>query len=89
MKVGMKKETNGESNHFVSAGLTCCLPLLLIVIPELVPSALFFAAGVMIFITVDELTPAVHECGHELTSFGLIVDFILTLGLLSLGYRNK
>jgi hypothetical protein len=25
MKVGMKKETNGESNPFVSAGLTCYL----------------------------------------------------------------
>jgi ZIP family zinc transporter len=53
-------------------------------LPELMPFALSFAAGVMVFITVDELIPIAHEHGHEhCTSFGLIVGFILTLGLLA------
>ena len=53
-------------------------------LPELMPFALSFAAGVMVFITVDELIPIAHEHGHEhFTSFGLIVGFILTLGLLA------
>jgi ZIP family zinc transporter len=53
------------------------------------PIALSFAAGVMVFITVDELIPIAHKHGHEhFTSFGLVVGFILTLGcLLRLG-RN-
>ena len=53
-------------------------------LPELMPFALSFAAGVMVFITMDELIPIAHEHGHEhFTSFGLIVGFILTLGLLA------
>jgi ZIP family zinc transporter len=53
-------------------------------LPGLMPFALSFAAGVMVFITVDELIPIAHEHGHEhFTSFGLIVGFILTLGLLA------
>ena len=53
-------------------------------LPELMPFALSFAAGVMVFITVDELIPIAHEHGYEhFTSFGLIVGFILTLGLLA------
>jgi len=53
-------------------------------LPELMPFALSFAAGVMVFITVDELIPIAHQHGHEhFTSFGLIVGFILTLALLA------
>jgi ZIP family zinc transporter len=53
-------------------------------LPELTPFALSFAAGVMVFITMDELIPIAHEHGHEhFTSFGLIVGFILTLVLLA------
>lgn len=53
-------------------------------LPELTPFALSFAAGVMVFITMDELIPIAHEHGHEhFTSFGLIMGFILTLGLLA------
>lgn len=53
-------------------------------LPELMPFTLSFAAGVMVFITMDELIPIAHEHGHEhYTSFGLIVGFILTLGLLA------
>jgi len=59
--------------------------LLLTVMPGLGAFALSFAAGVMVFITVDELIPIAHEHGHEhLTSFGLIVGFILTLSLLAI-----
>ena len=53
--------------------------------PELTPFALSFAAGVMVFITMDELIPIAHEHGHEhFTSFGLIIGFILTLVLLAI-----
>ncbi len=53
-------------------------------LPGLMPFALSFAAGVMVFITMDELIPIAHEHGHEhFTSFGLIMGFILTLGLLA------
>jgi zinc transporter, ZIP family len=52
--------------------------------PGLTPYALSFAAGMMVFITMDELIPIAHEHGHEhYTSFGLIVGFILTFGLLA------
>ena len=51
-------------------------------LPALIPIALSFAAGVMVFITLDELIPIAHEHGYEhFTSFGLIVGFVLTLGL--------
>jgi len=59
--------------------------IFLTALPELMPFALSFAAGVMVFITMDELIPIAHEHGHEhFTSFGLIVGFILTLVLLAL-----
>jgi ZIP family zinc transporter len=58
--------------------------LFLTVLPELMPFALSFAAGVMVFITLDELIPIAHEHGHgHFTSFGIIMGFILTLGLLA------
>jgi len=58
--------------------------IFLTALPELMPFALSFAAGVMVFITMDELIPIAHEHGHEhFTSFGLIVGFILTLVLLA------
>jgi ZIP family zinc transporter len=54
-------------------------------LPELMPFALSFAAGVMVFITVDELIPLAHEYGNEhFTSFGVIIGFSLALGLLTL-----
>jgi ZIP family zinc transporter len=57
--------------------------LFLSALPNLIPYALSFAAGVMVFITMDELIPIAHEHGQEhFTSFGLIVGFILTLLLL-------
>jgi zinc transporter, ZIP family len=58
--------------------------IFLAAVPGLTPYALSFAAGVMVFITLDELIPIAHEHGHEhYTSFGLILGFILTLGLLA------
>ena len=51
--------------------------------PGLVPFGLAFAAGVMVFITLDELIPIAHEYGHEhFTSLGVIMGCILTFGLL-------
>ena len=56
----------------------------LTVFPGLMPFSLSFAAGVMVFITVDELIPIAHEHGHEhYTSLGIIVGFILAFGLLA------
>ncbi len=52
-------------------------------IPVLMPFGLAFAAGVMVFITLDELVPVAHQRGHEhFTSLGVIVGCILTFGLL-------
>lgn len=49
---------------------------------SLVSVALAFAAGVMIFITLDELIPVVHKHGHEhFTALGIIVG-IATMFLL-------
>jgi ZIP family zinc transporter len=51
--------------------------------PGLVPFGLAFAAGVMVFITLDELIPIAHEYGHEhFASLGVIIGCILTFGLL-------
>jgi ZIP family zinc transporter len=64
----------------VGAGISA---VFLTTLPELMPFALSFAAGVMVFITMDELIPIAHEHGHEhFTSFGLIMVFILTFGCL-------
>jgi len=58
--------------------------LFLTVLPELIPFTLSFAAGVMVFITVDELIPIAQEHGHgHFTSFGLILGFVLAIGLLA------
>ena len=43
----------------------------------LVPATLAFAAGVMVFITLDELIPVFHEHGHEhSTALGIIIGII-------------
>jgi ZIP family zinc transporter len=58
--------------------------LFLSVFPNMTPFALAFAAGVMVFITVDELIPIAHEHGHEhFTSLGMIIGFTLTILLLA------
>ena len=44
---------------------------------ELVPAALAFAGGVMVFITLDELIPTAREYGHEhYTAIGIILGSI-------------
>jgi ZIP family zinc transporter len=41
---------------------------------DLVPGALAFAGGVMVFITLDELIPTAREFGHQhYTAFGIIL----------------
>ncbi len=48
--------------------------LFLVSFKELVPAALAFAGGVMVFITLDELIPSAREYGHEhWTSLGIIL----------------
>ena len=45
---------------------------------DLIPAALAFAAGVMVFITLDELVPAAREFGHQhFTAMGIILGAVL------------
>jgi ZIP family zinc transporter len=47
--------------------------LFLVSFKSLIPGALAFAGGVMVFITLDELVPAAREHGHEhFTAMGII-----------------
>lgn len=47
------------------------------VIRDLIPVALAFAAGVMVFITLDELIPTAREHGHHhFTAVGTILGAI-------------
>ena len=57
--------------------------LLLDVFDAFVPFGLAFAAGIMVFITLDEIIPAASQNGHEhLTSLGIIFGSMLTFILL-------
>jgi len=57
--------------------------IILASVPLFVPFSLAFAAGVMVFITLDELIPVAHEHGHEhFTSFGFIMGCLATFMLL-------
>jgi len=48
--------------------------LFLVTFKELVPGALAFAGGVMVFITLDELIPTAREFGHEhFVAIGIII----------------
>jgi ZIP family zinc transporter len=59
--------------------------LLLDVFSGFVPFGLAFAAGIMVFITLDEIIPAASQNGHEhWTSFGIIAGSLLTFILLGL-----
>ncbi len=51
--------------------------LLLTSFTNLIPAALAFAGGVMVFITLDELMPAAREYGHQhFTAMGMILGAI-------------
>lgn len=57
--------------------------LLLETLQGLIPFALAFAGGVMIFLTLDELIPAMRDRGHEhSTSLGIIIGCVTMLALL-------
>jgi ZIP family zinc transporter len=57
--------------------------LLLNIFNGFVPFGLAFAAGIMVFITLDEIIPAANQNGHEhSTSFGIITGSLLTFVLL-------
>ncbi len=48
----------------------------------LMPWALAFAAGAMLFIISDEIIPETHQGGHQnLATFTLLVGFVLMMGL--------
>ncbi|MFQ6086081.1 MAG: ZIP family metal transporter [Candidatus Bathyarchaeia archaeon] len=56
--------------------------LLLGTSPQVIGSALAFAAGVMTYITADELIPIAHEYGHKHSvSVGLLLGIIFTMFL--------
>ncbi|MCU0605975.1 MAG: ZIP family metal transporter [Candidatus Edwardsbacteria bacterium] len=51
----------------------------------IVPTALSFAGGVMIFITLDELVPFAHKHGHEhFTPLGIIAGVVSMLFLMGI-----
>ena len=51
--------------------------LFLVTFQKLVPAALAFAGGVMVFITLDELIPTAREFGHEhYVAVGIILGSI-------------
>ena len=51
--------------------------LFLVSFKNLIPIALAFAAGVMVFITLDELIPTAREHGHQhYTAIGVILGAI-------------
>jgi ZIP family zinc transporter len=53
--------------------------LLLTSFHGLIPVALAFAAGVMVFLTLDELVPTAREHGHQhFTAIGIILGAVLT-----------
>jgi ZIP family zinc transporter len=57
--------------------------VLLDVFSNFVPFGLAFAAGIMVFITLDEIIPAASQNGHEhMTSLGIIVGSLITFLLL-------
>ena len=48
----------------------------------LIPGALAFAGGVMVFITLDELIPTAREHGHQhFTAMGIILGAIFVFHL--------
>ena len=57
--------------------------LLLETFSNFVPFGLAFAAGIMVFVTLDEIIPAARQNGHEhWTSFGMVVGSLITFILL-------
>lgn len=59
--------------------------LLLDIFGGFVPFGLAFAAGIMVFITLDEIVPAASQNGHEhMTSSGIIAGSLLTFVLLGI-----
>jgi len=59
--------------------------LFLVTFRDLVPGALAFAGGVMVFITLDELIPTAREYGHEhFTAIGIILGAIFVFILSAL-----
>ena len=56
--------------------------LLLSAFPALIPVAMAFAGGVMVYLTVDELVPASHHYGHEhAIALGLILGLSFGMSL--------
>ncbi len=70
----------GTLSGIVEPPLATLGALLVSKISGLVPYAMGFAAGAMIFVISDEMIPETHRVGHErLASFGLIAGFIVML----------
>ena len=65
--------------------------LFLVSFQSLVPGALAFAGGMMVFITLDELIPTAREYGHEhYTAIGIIIGslFVFILSGIFRDYKN-
>jgi ZIP family zinc transporter len=83
-----KKYSRSKSFLIAAASGLVEVPLALIgaalvaQISWLMPYAMGFAAGAMIYVISDEIVPETHRLGHErLSTYGLIVGFIVMLSL--------
>lgn len=48
----------------------------------LLPYALAFAAGAMVYVVVDDIVPEAHSCGNgKLSSLGVVIGFIVMMSL--------
>jgi len=93
LSVGFSLSATGKysknKSYMVSAGSgliefpLCVLgALVLIFFKALLPYAMGFAAGAMLFVISDEIIPETHRVGHEkLASIGLMIGLIIMLTL--------
>jgi ZIP family zinc transporter len=60
----------------------CMLGVLFVSSATVVPYAMGFAAGAMIFVISDEIIPETHRLGHErASSYGLIIGLLVMLAM--------
>jgi len=70
------------ASGFVEPPLALLGALTVSLTKSMLPLAMGFAAGAMIFVISDEIIPESHRMGHErLASFGLIAGLVIILAL--------
>jgi len=72
----------GNISGFVEIPLAFIGAALVAIMARLLPYAMGFAAGAMIFVISDEIVPETHRLGHQRTSsYGLIIGLLVMLSL--------